>query len=186
MLKIGTSPTRRDWLWLAAFTPVAVIILDQLTKLWATRFFNVPMNICETTQSPGFDVDFIWVMDLALVCNRGISWGLLQGDSNIKRWLLTIFAFVMCGVLLYVFRQSKDNLTRLSLGLVIGGAIGNGIDRALFGAVTDFIDFGDIGFHWVFNIADSAITIGVIGLIFASFAVDKHEKAAKKAPETDV
>ena len=57
----------------------------------------------------------------------------------------------------------------MSFGLIIGGAIGNGIDRALFGAVTDFIDFSDIGFRWVFNIADSAITVGVIGLIIASF-----------------
>jgi len=75
----------------------------------------------------------------------------------------------MSCALLWVLRDTKDKLSQLSIGLIIGGAIGNGIDRALFGAVTDFINFGDIGFHWVFNIADSAITIGVIGLIAASF-----------------
>jgi len=68
---------------------------------------------------------------------------------------------------MYVLTQSKDWLNKLSIALIIGGAIGNGIDRALFGAVTDFIDFSDIGFRWVFNIADSAITVGVMGLIAA-------------------
>ena len=82
----------------------------------------------------------------------------------------------MSGVLVYALTQSKDWLNRLSIGLIIGGAIGNGIDRALFGAVTDFIDFSDIGFRWVFNIADSAITVGVIGLIIASFVFKPVEE----------
>lgn len=174
--QIGRLPNRADWGLFALFLPVLVVILDQWSKFAATRFFQQPMNVCEITPNPGFDTDMFWVMDLALVCNFGISWGLLQGDSSFKRWGLTAFAFAMCAVLLYVFRSSRDNLTRASLGLVIGGAIGNGIDRFLFGAVTDFIDFGDIGFHWVFNIADSAITVGVIGLILASFRQDRLEK----------
>jgi len=176
---IGRLPNAKDWWLFAVAVPILTVIFDQWTKYAATKFFKVPMNVCEITPNPGFDTHFFWVMDVALVCNFGISWGLLQGDSSIKRWGLTAFAFAMCGVLLYVFRQSRDNLTRFSLGLVIGGAIGNGIDRFLFGAVTDFIDFGDIGFHWVFNIADSAITVGVIGLIIASFRMDKLEKNLK-------
>ncbi len=182
-IEIGRRPTRFDWALFGVFVPVVTMIVDQWTKYAATKFFKVPMNVCEVTPNPGFDVDMIWVMDLALVCNFGISWGLLQGDSQFKRWGLTAFAFAMCGVLLYIFKQSRDNLTRFSLGLVIGGAVGNGIDRFLFGAVTDFIDFGDIGFHWVFNIADSAITVGVIGLILASFKMDKLEKSLKLSPE---
>jgi len=176
---IGPLPKRADWGLYAICLPVLTVILDQWSKFAATKFFKQPMNVCEITPNPGFDTDMFWVMDLALVCNFGISWGLLQGDSSFKRWGLTAFAFAMCAVLLYVFRTSRDNLTRASLGLVIGGAIGNGIDRFLFGAVTDFIDFGDIGFHWVFNIADSAITVGVIGLILASFRQDRLEKKLK-------
>lgn len=178
-VEIGRLPKAADWGLFAVFLPVLVVILDQWSKFAATRFFKQPMNVCEITPNPGFDTDMFWVMDLALVCNFGISWGLLQGDSSVKRWALTAFAFAMCAVLLFVFRSSRDHLTRISLGLVIGGAIGNGIDRFLFGAVTDFIDFGDIGFHWVFNIADSAITVGVIGLILASFWQDKREKDLK-------
>jgi len=180
-IEVGRSPKASDWLIYALFVPCLSVILDQWTKYAATKFFKQPMNVCEITPNPGFDTDLFWVMDLALVCNFGISWGLLQGDSAFKRWGLTAFAFAMCVVLLFVFRSSRDNLTRASLGLVIGGAIGNGIDRFLFGAVTDFIDFGDIGFHWVFNIADSAITVGVIGLILASFRMDKLEKNLKLA-----
>lgn len=173
----GRLPNMKDWCLFALGLPFLTVIFDQWTKYAATQYFKMPMNVCEVTPNPGFKTDFFWVMDLSLVCNFGISWGLLQGDSPIKRWALTGFAFAMCIVLLFVFRQSRDNLSRASLGLVIGGAIGNGIDRFLFGAVTDFIDFGDIGFHWVFNIADSAITVGVIGLILASFRQDKLEKS---------
>ena len=182
-IEIGRPPKGSDWALFAVFLPILTVIIDQWTKFAATKFFKVPMNICETTPNPGFDVDMFWVVDLALVCNFGISWGLLQGDSSFKRWGLTAFAFAMCIVLLYVFRTSRDNLTRASLGLVIGGAVGNGIDRFLFGAVTDFIDFGDIGFHWVFNIADSAITVGVIGLIIASLRMDRLEKNLKLKSE---
>ena len=90
----------------------------------------------------------------------------------------------MSGALVYALTQSHDWLNKLSISLIIGGAIGNGIDRALFGAVTDFIDFSDIGFRWVFNIADSAITIGVIGLIAASFLMKPESAPEDRQAET--
>lgn len=158
--------------------PIFIVIFDQLTKYWAISVFDQPMNACEINPYPGLTKELSPIVDLALVCNQGVSWGLLQGDSPIKRWILTIFAIVMSGVLLYVLKGTKDNLSQISLGLIIGGAIGNGIDRALYGAVTDFINFGDIGFHWVFNVADSAITIGVIGLLAASFLAPKEPKSS--------
>jgi len=153
----------------ALLIPLGVIILDQWSKYAIIQSFDAPMNICEINLRPGYKHEIMNLFDFSLVCNPGISWGQLQGDSQLKRWLLTIFALGMSGVLAYALTQSKDWLNRLSIGLIIGGAIGNGIDRALFGAVTDFIDFSDIGFRWVFNIADSSITVGVIGLIAASF-----------------
>lgn len=153
----------------AVLIPLVVIIFDQWSKFAIIQSFGAPMNICEINLHPGLKHEIMNLFDFSLVCNPGISWGQLQGDSQLKRWLLTIFALGMSGVLAYMLTQSKDWLNRLSISLIIGGAIGNGIDRALFGAVTDFIDFSDIGFRWVFNIADSAITVGVIGLIAASF-----------------
>ncbi len=106
---------------------------------------------------------------------------MLQGDSSLKRWALTIFAFLMTVVLIYVLRKTEDRLGRISLSLVIAGAVGNAIDRLFFGAVTDMIDFSDIGFNYVFNVADSYITVGVIGLFISSFLVDRREKAAAQA-----
>jgi len=163
------------WVY-AALIPGVVVILDQISKIAILKHFKAPLNICEISLQPGLKQEVTPIFDFSLVCNPGVSWGMLQGDSSIKRWGLTIFAFIMCGVLIYVLRNAKDRLTRLSIALIIGGAIGNGIDRALFGAVTDFIDFSDIGFRWVFNIADSSITCGVIGLILASFFVKPEAK----------
>lgn len=169
------------YLIFGVFIPAIAVALDQASKYWATRLFKAPFNFCAIDPHTELNMEFSGVLDWALLCNRGVSWGMLQGDSSLKRWGLTLLAFVMCGVLLYMLRTAEDKLSRLSLGLIIGGAIGNGIDRALFGAVTDFIDFSDIGFKWVFNIADSFITMGVIGLLLASFILSRAEKAAEKA-----
>ena len=167
----------------ALILPLIVIILDQWSKFAIIQSFNAPMNICEINLRPGYKHEISNLFDFSLVCNPGVSWGQLQGDSQLKRWLLTFFALGMSGVLAYALTQSKDWLNRLSIGLIIGGAIGNGIDRAFFGAVTDFIDFSDIGFRWVFNIADSAITVGVIGLIAASFIFKPDDKKSDQVDE---
>ena len=167
------SSMKKPFVIYGLLLPAFIVVFDQLTKFWAVSAFDQPMNACEINPYPGLSIELSPIVDLALVCNQGVSWGLLQGDSPVKRWILTLFAFVMSCVLLYVLKGTKDRLSQLSIGLIIGGAIGNGIDRALFGAVTDFINFGDVGFHWVFNVADSAITIGVIGLIAASFLAPK-------------
>jgi len=89
---------------------------------------------------------------------------------------------VMCVVLWVWMNKEKDKLLSFSLAMIIGGAIGNAIDRARFGAVTDFIDFSDMGFHWVFNVADSAINVGVAGLIISMILQGRAEKKAAKSP----
>lgn len=171
---------KKPFLIYGLLLPLGVVVFDQLTKFWAISVFKQPMNVCEINPFSGLTKELSPIVDLALVCNQGVSWGLLQGDSAVKRWILTLFALIMSCALLYVLKDTRDRLSQISLGLIIGGAVGNGIDRALFGAVTDFINFGDIGFHWVFNVADSAITIGVIGLIAASFLAPKAGAAADK------
>lgn len=158
--------------------PAVLVALDQLSKWATTRFFELPMNAC-ALGDPNLTYEVSPIADLSLLCNRGISWGLLQGDSSIKRWALTIFAFLMTLALLYVLRKTKDRLGQFSLCLVIAGAVGNAIDRLFFGAVTDMINFSDIGFNYVFNVADSYITVGIVGLFVSSFLNDRREKAAK-------
>ncbi len=159
--------------------PAVLVALDQWSKWATTRFFEVPMGICAQAD-PNFTHEVSPLMDLSLLCNRGISWGMLQGDSSIKRWVLTLFAFCMTLVLVYVLRKTTDRLGQISLSFVIAGAVGNAIDRLLFGAVTDMINFSDIGFNYVFNVADSYITVGVIGLFLSSFLTERREKLASQ------
>lgn len=169
---------------LGGVIPAILVALDQWSKWATTKFFNVSMSVCATSD-PNMKHEVSPIVDLSLLCNRGISWGMLQGDSSFKRWGLTLFAFLMTLVLLYVLRKTSDRLGQISLSLVVAGAVGNAIDRLFFGAVTDMIDFSDIGFNYVFNVADSYITVGVIGLFLSSFLNDRREKAAaKQAAET--
>lgn len=164
---------------LGGLFPGALVAIDQWSKWATTRVFDLPMNICAKAD-PHLTRELTPIVDLSLLCNRGISWGMLQGDSSIKRWGLTAFAFLMTVVLIYVLRKTTDRLGQFSLSFVIAGAVGNAIDRLLFGAVTDMIDFSDIGFRYVFNVADSYITVGVIGLFISSYLTEKREKAAAK------
>lgn len=158
--------------------PAIIVGLDQLSKWAATYSFGKPMSVCAEDPYVRMSHEISPVLDLTLLCNQGVSWGLMQGDSPLKRWGLLVFAIVMVGVLLSVLSDAKDNLSRLCLSLVIGGAVGNAIDRALFGAVTDFIDASDIGFNYVFNVADSAITVGIIGLFVVMFRDWRAERKA--------
>ncbi len=167
------------WVW-GGLVPAFIVIFDQLSKAWALKKFGVPHNICALNPYPNLKIELSPVFDLALVCNRGVSFGMFSEHAEIGRVVLTVFAVVMSVFLLVWLNREKGKLTSLALGLIIGGAIGNAIDRALYGAVTDFLSFADIHFIWVFNIADSAITCGVIGLIIAMFLQDRAEKRAKK------
>ena len=174
----------RKQLWLyGGIIPAAVIAFDQLTKAWAINKFGVPHNICALNPYPGLEIEVSPIVDLALVCNLGVSFGLFREHADIGRYLLTAFAVIMCVVLLVWLNKEKSKLISVSLGFIIGGALGNAIDRALYGAVTDFINFSDIGFKWVFNVADMAINVGVAGLLLSMFLQWRAEKAAAASAE---
>lgn len=171
------------WIWAGAI-PALIVAFDQLTKFWAVKQFGVGLNVCALGDPRVPTIEFGPIFDLSLVCNRGVSFGLFSNSPEISRIVFSVFAILMSGFLISWLNKEKDRLLSFSIALIIGGAVGNAIDRALFGAVTDFIDtsdFAQIGpyaFKWVFNVADSAITIGVIGLLISMFFQGRREKAA--------
>ncbi|HHI89155.1 MAG TPA: signal peptidase II [Hellea balneolensis] len=168
------------WLW-GGLLPACVVALDQWSKAWAIGKFGVPHNICAINPYPNLSIEISPVFDLALVCNQGVSFHMFSGHGEVGRIVLTAFALIMCVVLLVWLNRERSKLMSLSLGLIIGGAIGNAIDRARYGAVTDFLNFSDIHFIWVFNVADSAITTGVAGLLLSMFL---QERARKRHSES--
>ena len=114
---------------------------------------------------------------LVIVWNRGVSFGLLSGDGALPPWVLSGVAIAVCIGLFLWLRRTDRVLTGWGIGLVMGGAIGNVIDRARWGAVFDFADFHVHQWHWpAFNVADSAIVVGV-GMMFIDSLIGEGRRA---------
>ena len=139
----------------AATTALAVLVLDQLAKYCALQRLPLgrPLTVID-----GF-------FSLTLVLNPGLAFGMLASTPTGWRWLVALLSIGALAVLAVVglrMLPGGGRLTPLALGLIFGGAVGNLIDRGRFGAVVDFLDFYWRGYHWpAFNVADSAITVGV-------------------------
>jgi signal peptidase II len=138
---------------------LAIILFDQVTKMWMLGAFRLPELGSVQVWGP---------LHLTMVWNQGVSFGLFRGETDWVRWALAAFSLVVAGFLAVWARRVDRPLLGAAIGLIMGGAIGNLIDRVRFGAVADFIDLTALHFPWVFNIADSAITIGVILLLIDS------------------
>jgi signal peptidase II len=147
----------------------AVVVIDQLSKFWVLNGLHLDLR---------GQIPVLPFFRLTMVMNPGVSFGLLRADSSAGRWILVAAALVVVAFLAVWVRRAERPLFATSVGLVIGGALGNNlIDRARMGQVVDFLDFSGLAFPWVFNVADSAITIGVVLLLLDSFA-----PAQKPAP----
>ncbi len=149
--------------WTAYGLALAIIVLDQLSKHWILFVYDLPTRVSEQVVGPFY---------LTMVWNQGVSFGLLRADQDLGRWLLVAFSVLVAIALAIWARRGDRTLMALALGLVMGGAIGNAIDRARFGAVVDFIDVSRLYFPWVFNIADAAISVGVVLLLLDGFRRD--------------
>lgn len=139
----------------------AVLALDQATKGWILG----PLRLAERGA-----IELSSIFDLTFVRNYGVSFGLLRAGSEFERWLLVAMSVVISAVFAAWMRTAERRLTAIALGLVIGGAIGNMIDRVRFGYVVDFLDFSGLYFPYVFNVADAAISVGA-GLLVLDFAL---------------
>ena len=147
---------------IAYILAVFVVALDQVSKYWVLEIFGLPEK-GQVAVTPFFD--------LTRVANRGVSFGLFRSPDGQEtiRWLLAAFSAVVVVVLAIWVWKARRNWTALSIGLIMGGAVGNLFDRVRFGAVTDFLDFSKLHFPWVFNVADAAINVGIAILLIETF-----------------
>lgn len=157
------------WLGLAA----AVIAADQLTKLAVLSLFQTGEGVAVTS-----------FFNLVLVYNRGAAFSFLASADGWQRWFFTILGLAVAAWIIAMLRRHPGE-TRLNaaLTLIMGGALGNVIDRLLYGAVVDFLDFHVAGWHWpAFNVADSAITLGAILLVWDQFFPHKQHLPESSKP----
>ncbi|MES9993201.1 MAG: signal peptidase II [Candidatus Thiodiazotropha sp.] len=152
------------WLWLS----LLVILLDQSTK-----------QLAESTLTLYESVRVMPYFDLTLLYNKGAAFSFLSDQGGWQRWFFIVLAIVVCTVLVgWLWRlKREEQWVAVSLSLIIGGAVGNLIDRILFGQVIDFLHFHYQQHYFpAFNIADSAITLGVIIMLYDALILAKKRE----------
>ncbi len=156
-----SGPAHRDrYTGLGVVVALAVLAADQASKWWVLAVLHLAVRR---------DVRLLPVLDLTLVWNRGVTFGLLGGLGPWSGAALTVLALVVVAALGRWLRRARSPLTAIALGGIAGGAIGNVIDRLRYGAVEDFIRAHVGGWSWyVFNLADAAIVCGVAALLIGS------------------
>ncbi len=152
-----TASGTRSYTAFGLIVAAVVILLDQLTKWWILEVVMQPIpHVVEVT--PFFNLVMAW--------NTGVSFGTFGSSHAFMPYVLSAVALAIVVALVMWLRQADRRYVALALGMVIGGAIGNVIDRFRFGAVADFLDFHIGGWHfWAFNVADSGISVGVALLV---------------------
>ena len=162
------------WLMLISL----VILLDQVTKKWVLDYSQIIF-------SNGGRIEVTFFFDLVLAYNRGAAFSILAEHSGWQRWFLTVLALaVSAWLLVLIWQHRRERLLPFAFALVIGGALGNVIDRLNHGAVVDFLSFHAGPYYWpAFNVADSAITLGAILMIVGMFRAQRAEKKANAPPQ---
>jgi signal peptidase II len=154
--------TSRDWGLVSA---AIAMFLDQATKLMLLYVFDF------RSMSPGEAIPVLPFFNLVMTWNPGISYGLFPATGPVGTALLALFSLVAVAGLSWWLWQAERRALTIGLGLVIGGALGNLVDRLVYGKVADFFHFHAFGYDWyVFNVADAAITFGVIALLYDALA----------------
>lgn len=150
-----------------------IFIIDQLTKWLVTVQLGLAYE--------GDKIELIPFLRFNLTHNEGIALGLFPANSDTARWLLTGFLAIITGAVAYWLAREKVRGDALALGMVLGGALGNLVDRARFGYVVDFIDLhiGEFRPFLIFNVADAAITIGVLLLLARSLLAGRGKASVE-------
>lgn len=151
---------------------LATVLLDQACNFYLLRVLGLPEG-AQLRILPFLDVSFVW--------NRGISYGLFQQHSEIGRWLLVALALAAVVLIGIWLARTKSLLMGAALGLIAGGALGNALDRIVYGAVIDFLHLHGGAIPWLdfpysFNLADAAISLGVVLLLLESFLAKEENE----------
>lgn len=146
-----------------------ILVLDQLLKYWILHVYSLPLK---------GSVEILPFFSLTMVWNEGVSLGLFQAGSGVGRWLLIGLTSAISVWIFLWLRRAQHWLSVWGLGLVLGGAVGNIIDRIVHGAVADFVHLHAWGYDfYVFNLADSAITLGIVALIAEAMWGERTQQA---------
>lgn len=173
----GTQKNVGTYRFQATAIVLFLVALDQLSKWWVLNVFELPAKR---------SVELLPFLSLTMVWNEGISMGLALGDFLGKWGIVILTGLITLGLMIWLFRSVRRP-EQIALTLVVGGAIGNLIDRFVHGAVVDFVHLHAAGYNfYVFNLADSAISIGVALLLIDGLRGDgKSPKNASKAEQSD-
>jgi lipoprotein signal peptidase len=153
---------------------LVVLAADQASKYWVLEVLHLP-DIGTVSVLPVFNLTMVW--------NRGITFGLLTSGSSTGTVVLSVVALAVVVALGVWLMRAENRLVAIALGAIAGGAIGNVIDRARFGAVVDFLHAHAFGWSWyVFNVADAAIVCGVAALVFDSIITGRRTDRLARVP----
>ena len=148
------------------FLSALIVAADQLTKHWAFEALFLP--------NTSFKVSSF--LNLVPVWNRGVSFGILSQSGDMMPMIITIITALITICLIIWLIKAQKLITKVSLSFIIGGAIGNIIDRVEYGAVIDFLDFHAFGLHWpAFNIADASIITGLCLLVWTILLAERDD-----------
>lgn len=174
--------TRPNRLALLAYAlAVAVVAADQAVKWWLLDVYDLRgrlIRLATATGAPSQSVPVFGPFHLSVVWNTGVSFGFLNVGAEWTRWLLSLFAIGVAATLAVWVRRVERPALAIAVGLIMGGAVGNVIDRVRFGAVFDFLDFSRLWFPWIFNVADSAVSIGAALLVWDLYLAPRKAAAA--------
>jgi signal peptidase II len=159
---------------LTALVAISIFVVDQLSKVWILYGLEL-LQVGRIPLLPFFDLTMVW--------NYGISYGLFQQEGDLGRYILIGIKVVASIALWFWAVQTPSKLLRGAMALIIGGALGNAVDRLAYGAVADFAHIHWGNFNWyVFNVADAAIVVGVLLMLYDGFI---RKQPAEKADQLE-
>lgn len=172
----------RSWRWGIPLILV-MIALDQITKAWVLGTPELNALVCLQESRMCGKIEVSPVFDFSMTWNRGVSFGVMQAEGLARWGLFGVTSVIAVGFTFWLLRADRF-MTALALSLIVGGAVGNLIDRARFGAVVDFLDFSGpwfgatiggwpVGFPWIFNVADACISLGAAALLLDQLLVGR-------------